>query len=167
MAITEHLSDSQLGEVLPLSEEARQHLAICATCRLEHERLRNWVGSLSLLARSAEQQPETFWEQQRFTIQSRISNLPEPRPRRKRLVWATAFAIILFASLILKTGSHQPVQRVDSDLDRELLVQVEQALSGDVPQALQPASLLADEINQAVRPHTNSPRSKETTTHEN
>ena len=167
MAINPHLSDSQLDGVLPLSEEARHHLAICAECRTEHEKLRNWIDSLPQLARSAGQQPDAFWEQQRFTIQSRIRNLPAPHSRRKRLVWATASALLLLASLILKTGSRQPLQSANSDLDRELLVQVEQALAGDVPQALQPASLLAEEIDQAAKPHTNSPRSKETTSHEN
>lgn len=161
-----HLSDQQWAELLMPHDGGTEHLSQCPSCREEHDKLHNLLSTLPGCARSAAEQPEIFWDRQRLAIQSRIAKLPSSRQRSTRLAWAATLALILIASLILRTGSHVPVQHANADPDRELLVQVEEALDGEVPQALQPASLLANEMNQAARPHSNSPKSKENTQHE-
>ena len=132
----------------------------------ETETLHALVNGLPKSARSAAQQPETFWDRQRLSIQRQIADIPERSATSARLAWAAVFALVLIASFLLRTGSRVPVQSTP-DSDRELLVQVEQALDGDVPQALQPASLIANEIDQASQPQSNSTSSKEKSEHEN
>ncbi|HVO64162.1 MAG TPA: hypothetical protein VMT53_24795 [Terriglobales bacterium] len=162
MAI-EHLSDDQWAEMLMPRDAGSEHLSECAHCRGQRDQLQTLLSTLPQAARSATEHPDVFWEAQRLAIQSRISVLPNPAKRTARLAWGAALVLIFIASLILRTGSHAPIQGVASDPDRELMVQVEQALDGDVPQALQPASLLADEINQAAHEVSTSPKSKEKT----
>lgn len=129
------------------------------------DKLQNLMHGLPESARFASEQSEAFWEQQRLSIQRQIATFPETGVRSIRLVWAAAFALVLIASFLLRTGSRVPVQPSPTS-DRELLVQVEQALDGEVPQALQPASLIADEIDQSAQPHSKSVSSKEKTQHE-
>ncbi len=166
MDVKQHLSDQDWGELLKPAADAAEHLAQCASCRQEHEQLLQPVKELPEWARSAEEQPEVFWERQRLAIRSRIARESGSARRSTRLAWVVALAIILFASLILKTGSRVPVQRSQADPDHELLVAVEQALDGDVPEALQPASLLVDEMAKASQPDSNSRNSKEKSKHE-
>lgn len=122
------------------------------------------VNGLPESARFATEQPEIFWERQRLCVQQKIAILPARKTTSFRLAWAAGFVLILIASFLLKTGSHVPVQPSTPDSDRELLVQVEQALDGDVPQALQPASLIANEIAQS---QPKPPSSKEKIENEN
>lgn len=124
------------------------------------------VQGLPESVRLASEQTETFWERQLLSIHQQIATLPERRTTSVRLVWAAGFALILIASFLLKTGSRVPIQPSAPPSDRELLVQVEQALDGDVPQALQAASLIANEIDQSAQPRPNSVSSKEKSQHE-
>lgn len=162
MAI-EHLNDDQWAEMLIPRDAGSEHLSECAHCRGELDQLQNALGTLPQAARHATDRLDVFWDEQRLLIQSRIKALPNPAKRTARLAWAAALVLISISTLILRTGSHTPIQEVASDPDRELMVQVEQALDGDVPQALQPASLLADEINQAAPAFSTSQKSKEKT----
>jgi hypothetical protein len=131
------------------------------------EKLQPLLNGLPQSARSAAERPEMFWDRQRLSIQRQIANLPPRRATPARLAWATVFALILIASFLLKTGSRVPLQPSTPDSDRELLVQVEQALDGNVPQALEPASVIANEIDQAAQQQLNSISSKENREHEN
>jgi hypothetical protein len=168
MEIKPHLSDEQWRDLLAPPEAGSEHLAECSGCREEHDRLRKLVSVLPEWARSADERPEIFWERQRLAIHSRIGQVPATRQRSTRLVWVTAFVLILLASLILRTGSvRAPVQSGAADPDHELLVAVEQALDGDVPEALEPASLLAGEMTQAAQPNSHSRNSKEKMSDEN
>lgn len=167
MEINNHINEEQWDNLLIPPESGAQHLAECPDCRQEHAHLQNAILALSGWVRSAEEQPEIFWERQRLAIRARINQNPLWRRNSTRLVWITAFGLILLASLILRTGSRMPVGSSAINPDRELLVQVEQALDGDVPQALEPASLIANEINQSAHLQSNSTSSKEKSEHEN
>lgn len=161
-----HLSDQHWREWPHSESAASQHLSHCEDCRNQWNRLHNLVNGLASSAQSVTDQPEVFWDRQRLSIRRQIANAPQTSIRPVRLAWAALFALLLIASLLLKTGSRVPVQQSAPDSDRELLVQVQQALDGDVPQALQPASLIADEIYQAAQPQSKS-SSKEKSEHEN
>lgn len=132
----------------------------------EHLPQGNLVHGLPESARLASEQSETFWEQQRLSIQRQIASLPERRTSSVRLAWAAATILILIASFLLQTASRVPAPPSASTSDRELLVEVEQALEGDVPQALQPAALIANEIDQSAQVPSNSVSSKEKSQHE-
>jgi hypothetical protein len=157
----EHLSDEEWAELLLPRDSGSQHLVDCAHCRGQRDQLQKLLGTLPQGARFATEHDDIFWERQRLAIQSRIKTLPAATTSATRLVWATALVLVLIATFLLNTGSRIAVQPSVTESDRELLVQVEQVLNGDVPQALQPASLIANEIDQATQPHTNARISKE------
>ncbi len=136
-------------------------------CASEPDRIEALLRGLPEWASLATQQPEPFWDRQRLLVQRQIAEMPERKPRLARLAWAAAFVLILIATFVLRTGSRIPVAPTSFASDRDLLVQVEQALDGDVPQALQPASLIANEIDQAAQPRSHSTSLKEKSEHEN
>ncbi len=159
-----HISDEHWGELLVPPEIDTQHLAECSACRKEHERLHAGLGALAQWADAAEKQPEIFWERQRLRIRARIAQ--EHLPRTIRFAWVAALAIIVLASLALRTGSRVPVQRAQVDPDQQLLVAVELTLDGYVPEALQPASVLADEMAEPGQGNSNPHDSKENPAHD-
>jgi len=163
MEMKDHLSEQQWGELLTPPNASPQHLAECSECHEEHKRLQELMSVLPEWARSTDQQPEIFWARQSAGIRSRIAQLPERR-RSARLVWAIAVGIILLASFLLRTGSVRiPRHRCQVDADHELLVAVEQVLDGDVPEALQPASLLTEEMTRTPKSNSHSDIPKEKT----
>lgn len=162
-----HLTDAQWGEWPNPDSATGAHLSECENCRKEWDRLHNLVKGLADSAQCATEQSDLVWDRQCLSIQRQIATVAERNARPAHLAWAAIFALALLASLLLKTGSREPVQQNATDADRELLVQVEQALDGDVPQALQPASLIANEIDQAAQSQSSSPSFKEKSEHEN
>jgi hypothetical protein len=162
-----HLTDKHWLDWPNSDHTASGHLSQCDNCRNEWNILHNLLNGLASSAQSATQHPEVFWDRQRLSIQRQIATALPTRTRPARLAWAAVLALLLVGSLLLKTGSRVPVQQSAPDSDRELLVQVEQALDGNVPQALQPASLIAYEIDQAAQPQSRSASSKEKSQHEN
>jgi hypothetical protein len=161
-----HLSDEQWDKMLMPDSSTSEHLSRCEACRNQSVHLQNLLAGLADSARAASEQPDIFWERQLLSVQRRLANLRETKVKSARLAWAAVLALVLIASFVLRTGSRVPVQPNVSDSDRELLVQVQEALDGDVPQALQPASLIAHEIDQAAQPRSNSTSSKEKSEHE-
>ncbi len=101
---------------------------------------------------TATDQPDAFWIRQRAAIRSRIAIEQASRRPAKAFVLATALALILLVTAVLKTSVPPPGPRAQADPDQELLVAVEQAVHSDVPEALAPATILADEITQQPRP---------------
>jgi hypothetical protein len=66
--------------------------------------------------------------------------------------------------------SEKPVRQPQSQIqvdDQELMIAVEHAVQSDVPEALEPASLLAKEISQADGNRTNSRGQKREAVNEN
>ncbi len=100
-------------------------------------------------------QPDAFWIRQRASIRSRIAVEQGSRRPLKALVLASALGLMLLVTAVLKTSVPPPVpQAAQVDPDQELLVAVEQALHSDVPEALVPATILADEMTQPTRPQS-------------
>ena len=147
MEIRAHLTDDELTEAV--SNPGRglaAHLDVCDSCRMEVGRLRR-----ALDAGLPEAVPsEDFWQRQRAAIQQRIEVVREARRQRApRLAWAALAATVLLGTLWMndseKPVTHQSVQ-ID---DQELMIAVDHAMQSDVPEALEPASLLAQEMDQS------------------
>ncbi len=132
-------------------EESATHRAGCATCRAEHERLERGLACLRELSRSAGNLPESFWERQRVAIQDRLKTSRPASRYRSAWVWATAATVVVLILLII---SPSPTQSVVPDIaagdDQELLVGIEHSLARDLPEALQPVSILVQEIDKTV-----------------
>ena len=95
---------------------------------------------------------EMFWQRQQAAIRSRIAVEQASRRSWIGFAWATALSLILLATLALRINPPLPPTAKPVDPDQQLLVSVEQAIHSGVPEALEPAAMLADDISQMVEP---------------
>ncbi len=152
MQLMRHLNDEELHDLLLESDQRELEHALAA--------LPEWLDSKA-------QQPEWFWQRQQVAIRGRIA-------ASQRRLWpgltafAGALALLVVAVSLLRVGRPPapPATMVQTDSDQQLMIAVERAVQSDVPEALAPATLLADEISNAQTASTSSPSSKENK-HEN
>jgi hypothetical protein len=116
----------------------------------DQQRLQEILAALPESARAITEHPDSFWQRQAAQIRVRIA-ASERQPAWTARAWASALALILLGILLLNRGSVPQASRSDNDSDQELFLAVEQAVHSDVPEALAPAAMLADEINNNVR----------------
>ncbi len=106
------------------------------------------IAALAESLRAAGERPEGFWRMQRALIQERIQG--SEQRASLRMAWAGSVALITVAVCLL-TQTPAPASAVANyDPDHDLLVGVEQAVRRPVPQALEPAQLLAQELERSV-----------------
>ena len=159
--MTIHLSDEQFSAALLLEDDASagQHLASCEECRLELERVRTVLIGARAESLVLADRPQLFWSEQRMAIASRI---PDGREISTRpLAWAASFVILALAAAWM-TYTAPPVQRhagpaqnssgvsASIDPDHALLLDIQRSVRRDVPRALEPATLLAEELHRAA-----------------
>ncbi len=110
------------------------------------------------------ERPEMFWQRQHAAIRSRIAVEQASTRPWIRFAWATALSLIVLAALTLRTQPPLPTTAAPADPDQQLLLSVEQAVHSGVPEALEPAAMLADDISGMVEP-TSVPHSSIKETH--
>ena len=133
MQFTRHLSNEELSEMIFNSDQ---------------QGLQQTLRALPEWARASSEHPAAFWERQQAEIRKRMAAMPEPSPWQPLRAWAGAFAVVFLAVLLLLNRPQPRPSRAESDPDQELLVAVEQTVQSGVPQALEPAAMLAEEISQ-------------------
>jgi hypothetical protein len=147
-----HLNDEQWAAVLSnnTDDTAAQHLSQCSACAEELQSFAAIVGAARAEAKKSTEQPKAFWLRQREGIISRVEGRDFTHPWR-RWVWITAtMMLILLACTLISRHSVPPTTAVARpDPDDALLLSVQQSIRSDVPQALKPAALLAQEIDRA------------------
>lgn len=152
MQLVRHLNDEELAELLLESDQRELQRTLAA--------LPEWL-------RSSTQQPEWFWQKQQAKIRERIAT-------SRRAVWhlltasACALALLVLAVGLLRGGRAPvpPAPIAQTDSDQELMIAIEQDVQTSVPEALAPATLLADEIGNSQVNSTSNHLSKENK-HEN
>lgn len=104
-------------------------------------------------ALAATQLPESFWDAQRRAVLDRLG-------RRKTLSWKPALAWVVATALIVIVAGvllHQPRSMPAADFaagyDQDLLTDVEQLIDAQGPIALDPAMLIAEEIEAGTGKH--------------
>ena len=144
-----HLTEEQLFEALLGAKDAAaaQHIAACPECGRQLERLCSATGALRDSARAQAEKPEGFWTRQRTAASVRTSQHPA-RP----LAWAAAIAVAMLAATLLQEPRPAPPSTSAPDPDQALMVAVERATQRQLPQALEPAALLTQEISRNVKP---------------
>jgi len=150
----EHLSNEELTLAIvdKSANQTRGHLERCAACRAEVERLSSAVSSFALWAHQAAERPNGFWQAQASAIRPRLR---EPRSLLRRLAWAGALALLLLAATLLSENAPPAPTVAQTDPDHALLVDVEHSVRRELPRALEPAALLAEEVSRASEPQTN------------
>lgn len=78
--------------------------------------------------------------------------------RRLPWRWAAAVAFGLAAAGLFLRNDAQPAPDFAAGSDQELLVGIERALRNDIPEALQPLTLITDELDAALRTPTDTRR---------
>jgi len=142
MRLTRDLNNEELREMILDSDQRH---------------VQRTLGPLAEWAQTATDYPDAFWERQQTEIRMRIA-ASQRSPLRPAAAWASAFAVVLLATICLNSGLTLPRPTAQNDSDQELLVAVEQSLQSGVPQALEPAAMLADEISSSVQPNSISHR---------
>ena len=149
-----HLTDEQLTAALVAANDAatETHLAGCAECRAEQEALRGALDTASCWVRAAAERPEGFWQRQRASIAARLAEAA--RVAARPWGWATAFAALLLAAMLLNQQAPPPQTGVaPADPDHALLLEVQRSVRREVPQALEPAALLAYDLASEAQKH--------------
>jgi predicted anti-sigma-YlaC factor YlaD len=150
-----HWSDEQFAAAaLGQSAGHETHLADCAACRGELERLRKELNTLRQDAAAAAAQTEKFWQRQRAAIRAQLAG---GATVTRGWAWAAAaVAVLLLAVLFGRTTLPPPdVARNGKDPDHLLMLEVQQALERRLPRALAPAALLTEEISRAAQEERN------------
>ena len=98
--------------------------------------------------RAEAERPEGFWRAQRSAIAGRIQD--SQRRASLRLAWAGSLALVVIAASLLTQAPAPVASAAQNDPDHDLLVGVERAVRRPVPQALEPARLLAQEIERSA-----------------
>jgi hypothetical protein len=134
MQLIRHLNDEELTDFLLQSDERE---------------LQPVLNGLPVWLRSATDLPDRYWRGQRAAVRRRIATKPRAQ-WRPTLGWAMVMTLIVVALVLLRTTPAPKQVEVVQDPDQQLLVAVEQAVHRDVPSALEPASLLAEEISSGT-----------------
>jgi hypothetical protein len=111
---------------------------------------------------AAAQHPDGFWERQRRSAAAMLVDRAARRASRRRAAWLMVAAAAMLATALLSRRGLVPQPAWQPDADHELLVGIEQSLERDLPQALEPVSLITDELSRAAEasaapPKTNHP----------
>ena len=145
-----HLSHEQAAAALAgdAGSEVERHLAECPECRDEIERLAGGLRALRQEALEASDKPEVFWSRQRGLMTA----APRRRPLSPRFAWAAGLALVAGLAGVYLTREPASVRvGTVADPDHELLRDVERAIRRDLPRALEPAALIAGDLDRAAQ----------------
>jgi hypothetical protein len=153
MQLILHLKDEELTDLL-LAADQRE--------------LQQTLAAVPNQLRLSTERPEWFWKKQQAAIRERVR-------ARRRSAWrllpacAGVLGLALLATTLLhhgRTPAPPAAPQAQAVSDQELMIAVEQAVQTDVPDALAPAALLADEISNSQSSSTSNRFPKENK-HEN
>jgi hypothetical protein len=166
MEIRDHLQDDEFVDALmgEWKPEVQEHLEHCPSCQAKHRGPLDVLKGFAEWARQSTDRPETFWQRQAAEITAQLH-----APSSGRIstgfqpAWAAIAVVILLGVLLLLGPSQKPSsENAHAASNHELLVNVEQTVESDLPIALEPAALLAEEIERNSRPAVRTRTVKET-----
>ena len=147
-----HLSEEEFARLLSGKQDdtAAGHLAICSECE---QKLEGWRGDLRQLRDDiafSSQRPSEYWHIQRNAIARKLEVLPSLN-NFWNLGWTLACYALALSVLVLGfINFRQPdtnVKQPTEISDTQLLSDLEDRMTEEVPEALQPANLLVSEMS--------------------
>jgi hypothetical protein len=147
--VNNHLSDDQITEwVLGTRDEfVRRHLETCDACSREAEGLRRTISSFRDSIHATAQRDQSFWRNQQLAIREQV---PGRDWYPLHWAWAVAMVMVLIAAVFLTRPPNSPRNNATEDADKVLLQEVQRDLGREVPQALAPAVLIAEERDEIL-----------------
>jgi hypothetical protein len=147
---------------------AQSELCECFSCQAAQARASQTFADFAAWSRAVTQLPDDFWRRQRDQIAARMNKrdhgLAAAAPK---LAWGVTAAIGVVALILLMRPAPPPaVVQTPSFSDHDLLVSVERTINSDVPASLEPAALLAVEMENSFHAGTAKSSLKESS-HEN
>ena len=112
----------------------------------ESEQFKDGIRIFRETFRAAAERPDTFWARQREAISEGLRHPAHKSKWRPALLWAPASIAVLMCLLLFTEKTKLPAPDFAVGADQNLLVDVEQALVRDCPEALAPAATLVQEI---------------------
>lgn len=155
----EHLNEESWAAALSgeLGATSQAHFETCEECRAEAQSLQRALDGARESLDAAAERSEVFWIRQRTEIAARIR---QQREVRHRLVWATSVAsLALAASLLMRQTP--PRTATPQISDQELMTQIESSVMREVPKALAPSAMLAQEMAQAAQKNSNDEKGEQ------
>jgi hypothetical protein len=147
-----HLGEQEFARLLAGKDDdmATGHLAICSECE---QRLESWKGDLRQFRDDisfSSQRPNEYWHIQRNAIARKLEVLPSLN-NFWNFGWTLACYALALSVLVLgfinfretETTIKQPTEISDT----QLLSDLEDGMTEEVPDALQPANLLVSEMS--------------------
>ena len=120
--------------------------------RSQPEELEDALRVFRESAQAAAEKPDAFWENQRSAISVRLQHSGPAPLRRPALVWVPVATVVLFCFFLLVENGRAPTPDFAAGSDQDLLIDVERATDQEYPNALGPAALIAQEMEQFPEP---------------
>ena len=112
----------------------------------ESEQFKESIRTFRESFRAAAEKPDTFWARQREAISGGLRHPARKSKWRPALLWAPSSIVVLMCLFLFTGKTKLPAPDFAVGADQKLLVEVEQALYRDCPEALAPAATLIQEI---------------------
>lgn len=148
-----HWNTDEFAEQV-ITPRAQSHASECEECRSEVEEFRRELGGFRDEVRAAAERPSFFWAAQRTAIRTRTLTASNTHGLRFALVSAVGLFALATSLMIPGPKSNllavvdQP--RVVQPDDESLMRQVDEALLSNVPDSLEPANLIANDMSTAL-----------------
>jgi len=156
--VNNHLSEDQITEWMLGTRDdfVNRHLEICRACSVAAEELQSAISCFRDSIHATAQRDNSFWREQQLAIREHAS-ARDWYPLH--WAWVVAMVMVLITAIFLTRPPNPPQNKATEDADKVLLQEVQGDLAREVPEALAPAVLIAEERNEIL---TNKEQTKST-----
>jgi hypothetical protein len=137
-----------------IAPQTQSHASECEECRNEVEDFRRELDGFRDQVHSGADRPPFFWAAQRTAIAARLRTATKWSGVRLALASTVALLAVATSLMLPAPQSHNMVASVDKPRvvqdDEALMRQVDEALLSNVPDSLEPANLIANDMSDAL-----------------